>query len=61
MFKSCRYSKVNYNSALSLSKFDKNSDVKVINACGEWNDYKDEFKSGSVELIDLNFNYYKFF
>ena len=41
------------NSALSLSKFDKNSDVKVINACGEWNDYKDEFKSGSVELIDL--------
>ena len=48
------------NSALSLSKFDKNSDVKVINACGEWNDYKDEFKSGSVELIDLNFNYYKF-
>ena len=48
------------NSALSLSKFDKNSDVKVINACGEWNDYKDEFKLGSVELIDLNFNYYKF-
>ncbi|MGL3827290.1 glycosyltransferase [Candidatus Pelagibacter communis] len=48
------------NSALSLSKFDKNSDVKIINACGEWNDYKDEFKSGSVEVIDLNFNYYKF-
>ena len=48
------------NSALSLSKFDKNSDVKVINACGEWNDYRDEFKSGSVELLDLNFNYYNF-
>ena len=40
MFKSCGTVKSTMNSALSLSKFDKNSDVKVINACGEWNDYK---------------------
>lgn len=48
------------NSAISLSKFDENCDVKVINVCGEWNDYKHDFESNSVELINLNYNFFKF-
>lgn len=47
------------NSAKALSKFDKKCEVKIINACGEWNSYRDDLQLNSVELIDLNFNYYK--
>ena len=60
MFNFSRYSEVNDKFYMALSKFDKNSDVKIINACGEWNNYKNELKSNSVELKNLNYSYYKF-
>ena len=46
------------NSALAVSKFSREYDVKVINVFGEWNDCKEIFFKNNVEKIDLNFNYY---
>ncbi len=48
------------NSAKSLSKFDKSYDVKIINACGEWSKYEEELKLCSIDLINLNFDYFRF-
>ena len=48
------------NSAISLSKYDKNNEVCLINACGEWNDYKDKFKNSNVKLYNLCFNYFSY-
>ncbi len=48
------------NSAIAVSKFSKNYKVKIINVFGEWEDYKEKFTKSNVEIIDLNFNYYKF-
>lgn len=47
------------NSAISLSKYDKNNDVKIINVCGEWDQYKEMLNKNSINLIDLNFKYFK--
>ena len=46
------------NSALAVSKFSKEYNVKVIDVFGEWNDYKEIFFKNNIEKIDLNFNYY---
>ncbi len=48
------------NSALSLKKYDKNNEVFIINACGEWNNHKKILLENSIIFLDLNFNYYKF-
>ena len=48
------------NSAIAVSKFSKNYNVKVINVFGEWESYKEIFSKYNIETIDLNFNYYKF-
>ena len=48
------------NSAIALSKYSKDHKVFVINSCGEWSDYRDIFSKNSVELIDLNFDYFKY-
>ena len=43
------------NSAIALSKFNKNYKIKIINACGEWNNHKNIFeKKNSIEVIDLS-------
>ena len=46
------------NSAISLKKFNKNYDVSIINACGEWDQYKETLSKNSINLIDLHFKYY---
>lgn len=49
------------NSAISLSKYSKNKlNIKVINACGEWNFLKKKFKENKVDVVDLGFNYFKY-
>ena len=49
------------NSAISLSSYSKKKyKIKIINACGEWNDCKQIFNSKNIELIHLGFNYFKF-
>ena len=49
------------NSALSLSKYSKNSfQVYIINACGEWDDEKNFFLKNNIKIINLNFNYFNY-
>ena len=49
------------NSAISLSNYSKKKyKIKIINACGEWNDCKEVFNSKNIELIPFGFNYFKF-
>ncbi len=47
------------NSAISLKKFDQDYDVSIINACGEWDAYIETLDKNSINLIDLNFKYFK--
>ena len=47
------------NSAISLSKYGKYNDVRIINVCGEWDQYRKMLKDNSVNIIDLNFKYFK--
>ncbi len=47
------------NSAISLAKYDKNNDVRIINVCGEWDQHQTMLKENSITLIDLNFKYFK--
>ncbi|MBD1139671.1 glycosyltransferase [Pelagibacterales bacterium SAG-MED38] len=47
------------NSAISLKKFNQDSEVSIINACGEWDEYKEKLKKNSINLIDLSFKYFK--
>ena len=47
------------NSAISLKKFNKSYDVSIINACGEWDQYKEILSKNSINLINLQLNYYK--
>lgn len=49
------------NSAISLSKYSKNQyKIKLINICGEWEDYKEILKKNNIDLINFNFNYFKY-
>ena len=47
------------NSAISLKKFNQDYDVSIINACGEWDEYTEILNKNSVNLINLNFKYFK--
>ena len=49
------------NSAISLARYSKKKyKIKIINACGEWNDCKELFSSSNIELINFGFNYFKY-
>lgn len=48
-----------FNSALALSKYSDQYEVSVINTCGEWDEFIDEFKKNKIDVIDLNFKYFK--
>ncbi len=49
------------NSALSVSKYSNNNfSVKIINACGEWDDKKELFKKNNIEIINLGLKFFKF-
>ncbi len=49
------------NSSISLSKYSQNQfKVKIINICGEWNEYRDIFRKNNVEVQDLSFSYFKY-
>ena len=49
------------NSSISLSKYSQNRfKVKIINICGEWNEYRETFKKNNVEIKDLSFSYFKY-
>lgn len=49
------------NSAISLAKYSNNKSlIKVINVCGEWDNERNKFYEHNIELIDLNFKYFKY-
>ena len=49
------------NSALALSKYSKDEyKIKVINACGEWNEQRNLFEKNNIEILDFNFTYFKY-
>ena len=50
--------KATINSAISLAKYSKMYQVKIIDVCGEWSKYKNYLSSRNIELVNLSFNYY---
>ena len=48
------------NSAVSLSKYSKDYEVAIINACGEWDKYLDYFKENHVKIINFKYNFFKY-
>ena len=49
------------NSALSVSEYlSSRFSVKIINACGEWNEEKDKLNKKNIDLIDLGYSYFKY-
>ena len=49
------------NSAIAYSRYSlRSNDVGIINVCGEWDEYEDEIKKNNLNLIKLNFSYFKY-
>jgi len=48
------------NSAVSLSKYSKDYEVIIINACGEWDKYLDYFKDNHVKIINFKYKFFKY-
>ena len=48
------------NSAVSLSKYSKDYEVAIINACGEWDKYLDYFKENHVKIINFKYSFFKY-
>ncbi len=48
------------NSAASLSKYSKDYEVVIINACGEWDKYLDYFKDNHVKIINFKYKFFKY-
>ncbi len=48
------------NSAVSLAKYSKIYNVKILDVFGEWSNHKDYLLKNNVEIENLTFNYYNF-
>ena len=49
------------NSALALSRYSKeNYKVKIINTCGEWDEYSEMFKEHGIELIEFKYKLFPY-
>ena len=49
------------NSAISIAKYKKNEfNAKLINACGEWDEYRTDLVKHGVDVIDLNIKYFRY-
>ena len=49
------------NSAIALSKYSKNKyKVKIINICGEWNNYRNIFRENNIEIEEFKLDYFRF-
>jgi glycosyltransferase involved in cell wall biosynthesis len=49
------------NSAISLAKYSNNLySIKIINICGEWDEEEKKLNRYGIDLINLNFKYFKF-
>ena len=52
--------KATINSAISLAKYSKMYEIKIIDVCGEWSKHKNYLLSQNIKLVNLTFNYYNF-
>lgn len=48
------------NSAVAITKYSSDYNVFIINACGEWDDFKEHLIKKKVNVIDINFKYFKY-
>ena len=49
------------NSAISLSNYSKKEyRVKIINSCGEWDEYLELFKKNNIDVINFKFKFFLF-
>ncbi len=50
------------NSAISIKKYSNNYfEPIIINSCGEWDAYQEDFKDESIEILNLSkFSYFKY-
>jgi len=49
------------NSAISLSKYSREKyKVKIINACGEWDEYSEVLKKNNIDLIEFKFKFFSY-
>ena len=49
------------NSAISLSNYSNNEyRVKIINTCGEWDEYSELFKKNNIDVINFRFNFFSY-
>ena len=48
------------NSVNAINQYSKIYEAYIINSCGEWNKYQDQFEKNSVKVINLTFNYFNF-
>ena len=48
------------NSAIAMASYQNKYEVCIINACGEWTEFRERFDNNSIGLINLSFNYFKF-
>ena len=47
--------KATLNSAISLSKYSNDYDVRIINVCGEWNKYRNQLLENNISIENLSF------
>jgi len=48
------------NSVNAINQYSKSYDAYVINSCGEWDQYLDQFEKNSVNVINLTFSSFNF-
>tara|TARA_X000001036_G_scaffold439784_1_gene492311 strand:+ start:2110 stop:3285 length:1176 start_codon:yes stop_codon:yes gene_type:complete len=49
------------NSALALSRYSKKKyKVKIINTCGEWDEYSEILKKNGIDLVEFKFKYFSY-
>ena len=49
------------NSAIALSKYSKKKyKVKIINTCGEWDEYLDIFKKNKIDIVEFKYKFFSY-
>ena len=52
--------KATINSAISIAKYSRDYEAKIINVCGEWDKHKEYLSTNNVSIEDLSFSYFDY-
>ena len=52
--------KATINSAISIAKYSRDYEAKIINVCGEWDKHKEYLSTNNVSIKDLTFSYFDY-